>query len=236
MSQKLIAIHQPNFFPWLGYFYKISQSDVFVILDNVDYQTGNHNSITSRTKIKCAGEEKYLIISVKKNKDSKLIKDIYLDKKSTQIKKHLKTIQLNYAKSKHFKEIYPLIERALIEFEHYELMSEANTHIIQTVCTSLGIKTPIIKASDLNSHTEDRNERIIEICKQLDGTSYFSGNGGKKYHDEDLFSRKGISIKYTDFKPQIYEQVGQTFIPGLSIIDVLLNCGIEKTKNMITLQ
>ncbi|MCE3260699.1 MAG: WbqC family protein, partial [Bacteroidetes bacterium] len=163
-DSKIIAIHQPNFFPWLGYFYKIANCDTFVILDNVEFQQGNHNSITNRTKIKCNGEEKFFTISVKKNKESKLIKDILIDKNATHIVKHLKTIQYNYAKAAHFKEVYPVIEKILLEFMNHPGMSEGNTFIIQSVCELLNIHTPIVKASDLDLQSEDRNERIIEIC------------------------------------------------------------------------
>ncbi|MCE3259848.1 MAG: WbqC-like family protein, partial [Bacteroidetes bacterium] len=90
-----------------------------------------------------------------------------------------------------------------------------------------------VKASDLDLQSEDRNERIIEICRHLNGTIYFSGNGGKKYHDESLFVKNGITIKYTDFKPTEYPQVGTPFLPGMSIIDVLLNCGIENTISQL---
>lgn len=226
---KVIAIHQPNFFPWLGYFYKIAKSDAFVILDNVEFQQGNHNSITNRSKIKCAGEEKFITISVKKNKESKIIRDIVIDKNTTQMHKHIKTIQYNYSRASHFKEVFPLIEKMLNDFMKYDTLAEANTFIIQSVCDLLKIKTPIIKASEMNLITDDRNERIIEICKRLDGNIYFSGNGGKKYHDETLFVKNGISIRYTDFKPSEYEQTGGPFLPGLSTMDVLLNCGVENT-------
>lgn len=232
-SLKTIAIHQPNFFPWLGYFYKIAHCDTFVILDNVDFQQGNHNSITNRTKIKCNGLEKFFTVSVKKSDAGKLISDIKIDRNSTNIKKQLKTIQFNYTKAAYYKEIYPFVEKLLLDFETIEGMSEANTFVINAVCELLGITTPVIKASGIALKEEDRNERIIEICKKLDGTHYFSGNGAKKYHNEQLFLENNISIKYTDFKAPVYGQVGTEFISGLSTLDVLMNCGIEGTKNFI---
>jgi hypothetical protein len=230
---KVIAIHQPNFMPWLGYFYKIAHCDTFVILDNVDFQQGNHNSITNRTKIKCNGEEKFLTICVKKNNESKLIKDIVIDKQATNIKKQLKTIQYNYAKSIYFAEVFPLIEKTLLDCMEFNLMADTNVFGIKNICKVLDIGTPIEIASKLNLISEDRNERIIEICRVLDARGYFSGNGGKKYHDELLFQSKGVNIKYTDFKPKEYKQIGNDFMPGLSIIDVLMNCGIEQTKDFI---
>ncbi len=106
--QKVIAIHQPNFIPWLGYFNKIYSADVFVVLDNVDYQSGNANSITNRTKIKTAQGELFIFVPVKKNANSKLIKDIAIDNQQPWQKKMLKTIQLNYSTAKFFNEVFPV--------------------------------------------------------------------------------------------------------------------------------
>lgn len=230
---KIIAIHQPNFMPWLGYFYKIAHCDEFVILDNVDFQQGNHNSITNRTKIKCNGEEKFFTICVKKNNESKLIKDIKVDKQATNINKQLKTIFYNYSKADYFKEIFPQFETQINIALQQNSLSELNIAMIKFVCEILRIKTPIVKASDLDLKVDDRNERIIEICKSLNGETYFSGNGGKKYHNESLFASNGINIKYTDFKPIEYKQLGDVFLPGLSVLDVLLNCGVQQTINFI---
>ena len=231
-ENKTVAIHQPNFLPWLGYFYKIANCNQFVILDNVDFQQGNLTSLTNRTKIKCSGQAHYFTISVKKG-DSKLIKDICVDKFATRIDKQIRTIQLNYAKSPFFKEMFPLFNQVLLESMKFDLMNDLNEYLIKFICNILEIKTPIIRASELKIQTSDRNERIIEICKALSSKIYFSGNGGRKYHDEGLFNRNGIEIKYTDFIQGEYKQVGNNFIPGLSIIDVLFNCGISKIQNKL---
>ena len=230
---KSVAIHQPNFAPWLGYFFKIAHCDHFVILDNVDFQQGNKDSITSRTKIKCNDEEKYFCISVKNNKESKSIKDIKIDKASTKIAKQIKTIYHNYSKSNHFNEIFPLIEQILIKYMEFEYLAEANTFVIMEFCKILDIKTPFAISSNLNLEREDRNDRIIEICKKLNSAIYFSGQGGKAYHDENLFRNNGIEIKYTNFKSIKYNQIGIDFISGLSIIDALLNEGVDNVKKLI---
>ncbi len=230
MDNIVVAIHQPNFLPWLGYFYKIANCDQFVILDNVDFQQGNVTSLTNRTRIKCAGKEHFFTIAVKKGQ-SKLIKDIIIDKSSTRIDKQIRTLQLNYARAPFFKELFPQFSDALLEGMKYDGMSDLNEFLIKFVCNILNIKTPVIKASGLEINTSDRNERIIEICRRLNAQTYFSGNGGKKYHDENLFNENGIKIKYTDFAQKEYKQTGDVFIPGLSIIDVLFNCGINEVKN-----
>lgn len=233
-AAKTIAIHQPNFFPWLGYFYKIAHCDVFVILDNVDFQQGNHNSITNRTKIKCQGEELFLTINVKRNPESKLIKDIVIDKQSTNLKKILKTISYNYSKSTHYSTIYPLLEEQLNLSWQQEKLCDFNSELIRFVCKLLEINTKLVVASKLDLSLTGRNERIIEICKKLDGTVYFSGYGGKEYHDESLFQKNDITIKYTSFEQKEYKQLQGNFLNGLSVLDVLMNCGTNKVIEFIS--
>ena len=232
-SEKITAIHQPNFLPWLGYFYKIAHCNTFVLLDNVDFQQGNHNSITNRTKIKLGNEEKFITIPVKKNSESKLIKDIKIDKQKLGFKKNLKSIQFNYSKAPFFKEVFPIVENLFFLSEELENLSEANEKGIKTISNLLKITTPIINASTLSIKSEDRNDRIIQICKCTNSQIYLSGSGGKKYHDESLFYNQGIKIKYTGFTAKPYRQITEPFIPGLSVIDVLMNCGINETINML---
>src|SRR6185369_12527883 len=100
---KIISIHQPNFIPWLGYFYKIYAADVFVILDNVEYQSGNSSSITNRTKIKTNNGELMISVPVRKNEQSKMIIDMEIDNRQPWKPKMLKTVQFSYTKAAHFK-------------------------------------------------------------------------------------------------------------------------------------
>ncbi|MEI7803119.1 MAG: WbqC family protein [Bacteroidota bacterium] len=229
--QKVIGIHQPNFIPWLGYFNKIYSADVFVILDKVDYQSGNANSITNRTKIKTAQGELFISVPVKKNAESKLIKDIAIDNQQPWEKKMLKTIQLNYSKAKFFSEFFPLIENVLSA--KHELLSAMNVELIKLFCEKLNIATPIVLASEMNLSSDEKNNRIIEICKSLEATIYQSGNGARKYNDENLFAENKIELRYTSFSPAEYPQLHGAFINGLSVIDVVMNCGWEQTATLI---
>ncbi len=227
---KVICIHQPNFIPWLGYFNKIYSCDVFVILDNVDYQSGNSNSITNRTKIKTAQGELFISVPVRKS-ESKLIKDIPIDNNQPWQKKMLKTIQLNYTKAKFFSEIFPLIENVLNT--KHEFLSALNIELIKLFCEKLNITTPIVLASEMRLSSDEKNDRIIEICKNLEATIYQSGSGARKYNDEELFAANNIRLRYTSFSPAEYPQLHGEFVKGLSVLDVLMNCGWDKTSELI---
>ena len=227
---KVIGIHQPNFIPWLGYFNKIYSCDVFVILDNVDYQSGNSNSITNRTKIKTAQGELFISVPVRKS-ESKLIKDIPIDNNQPWQKKMLKTIQLNYTKAKFFSEIFPVIENVLIT--KHEFLSALNIELIKLFCEKLNITTPIILASEMNLSAGEKNNRILEICKNLGATIYQSGNGARKYNDEEMFASNNIQLRYTSFSPADYPQLHKEFIKGLSVLDVLMNCGWDGASRLV---
>lgn len=229
--EKVIGIHQPNFIPWLGFFNKIVSSDVFVILDNVDYQSGNANSITNRTKIKTAQGELFISVPVKKNVESKLIKDCAIDNNQPWQKKMLKTIQLNYTKAKFHSEIFSLLENVLSA--KHELLCNLNVELIKLFCEKLKITTPILLASEMSLSSDEKNNRIIEICKSQSATIYQSGSGARKYNDENLFSQNNIQLRYTSFSPAEYPQLHGDFIKGLSVLDVVMNCGWEKTSSFI---
>mgnify|MGYP001286647470 FL=1 len=220
------AIHQPNFMPWLGYFYKIANSDVFVILDNVDILLGSSKAITNRVKIKTQMGEQWLTVPIKKG-DSKLIKDIKVQDNNWRIKL-LKTIQQNYGKTAYFSKIFPLVEQ-LILFQT-ENLSAYNTNIITIISKHLGINTPIILASELTNISTDRNQRIIDICKNLNCNTYLSGKGGTKYHDISLFNNNNINIHLTNYTHPVYNQLYGDFVEGLSVIDYLFSNSMEGLK------
>lgn len=224
MPRKVVSIHQPNYLPWPGYFNKISRSDVFVILDTVEFQTGNATSLTNRARIKSPQGELLLTMPVRKG-PSKIIKDIVVDNTQPWRKKHLASIHMHYKKAVGFNDAYPVIENILTQT--IDSMSVLNTLLIKDICTFLGITTPIVVASELPVLTEDKNMRLIEICKHLDATVYLSGNGAKKYNDHDLYKQHGLDIEYNNYAAPPYPQMYGAFMPYLSMLDALLNMGKE---------
>lgn len=225
--QKICAIHQPNFFPWLGYFYKIVKSDVFVILDTVDIEIGTADAITNRTKIKTSSGVQWITIPIKK-RESKLIKDIQIDNNRKWRDTMLKTIFFQYKRSKHFETFYPIVEN-LVNY-NTDNLSEFNVNIIENICRYMGIDTKIVFASSMGKLSSDRNMRLIDICKLNGCDTYLSGNGGRKYHNEHLFVDNGIIVKYTDFVHPMYSQLHGNFEKGLSCIDYCFNEGDKLWK------
>lgn len=215
-----VAIHQPNYIPWLGYFYKIYQSDIFVFLDDAQYSNeGMHNwhyikTVNGPLRLKIPVHQSFGdIISAVRTKDE-------LGWKT----KHLETIKTNYSNSRFFKSVYPMFSE-LIQ-NKYSNISEMNSKIIIEFCNQFGIKTKFINSSDLNIHTK-REEKVLDIINQVGGHSYYSGNGAKAYQNEERFSQRGIELHYSTFLPFEYGQQYKEFISNISVIDFLMNCGFD---------
>lgn len=222
-----IAIHQPNFFPWAGYFRKIKESDIFVFLDTVDITLGSSKSITHRTKIKTPNGENYLTVPLRK-RESKLIKDILIDNAQPWKKKMLTNIQHNYSKANCYEETMNWFEPFLNQ-EH-EFLSAMNISLLKKICALLKIKTDLKTASELKIEHDDRNLRLIEICKSLGGTIYLSGKGGAGYNAENIFAENKIDIRYIQYPEFNYPQLHGDFLAGLSLLDMLFNIGIDSQK------
>lgn len=215
---KKVSIHQPAYIPWLGYFYKIASADVFVFLDDVQYCNDtfqNYNEIKTpngKFRLRCPIVHHFGdMLNNIRTRDELKWKD-----------KHLKTIQANYARSKNFHVFYPKLMEVLLR--QYESLSEMNIDIVKLIAKELGIDTPMIKSSELNVNTF-KQERIIDIVTSLGGDVYMSGNGARGYQQEENFTQKGISLKYLQYKPVVYNQLFGDFIPNLSAIDYIFNVG-----------
>lgn len=219
----IVSIHQPDYLPWLGYFYKIAKSDVFVILDDAQY---SNNNMHNWNKIKTPQGELRLKIPVRQSLGDK-INEVRTKDELGWKEKHLKTIEMNYKKATYFNEIYQNFADILLA--DYKTISELNTAIIRFYCERLGIRTKFVHSSDLKITTA-REERVIDIVTTIGGNVYYSGNGAKAYQVEEHFTQRGIKLQYTDFVPFEYEQLWGKFIPGLSFVDYVMNCGYRRLR------
>lgn len=217
---KIIAIHQPNYLPWLGYFYKIYQSDIFVFLDDVQFSNkGMHNY----TYLKTSNGSYRLKYPVNQNFGDNInqvtSKDL-LDWK----KKHLDTVAVNYKRAPHFEEVFEDYKNLLEP--NYKDIVDLNSSFIQFYANKLGINTQFIRSSELNI-ASSRTEKIIDICKALDGNIYYSGTGAKAYQKNEDFNSQGIELRYSVFSPVEYPQLWEGFQSNVSVLDYLMNCGYD---------
>ena len=225
MGDVIVGIHQPNFFPWFGYFLKIARSDEFVFLD--DAQISNSSSYVNRSSININGKAKWLTVPIQRAHGRQTInKTKYLD--TSWRTKVIKTLKMNYGTAQHYNENEEFIH-TLINYSS-NCISEFNIFIISEICKVLDLSTSICVASALTINNTS-TERLITIVKSLNGNIYLSGSGGNKYQDIDLFESNFIKVQYNLFSHPIYNQAKtNTFIKGLSILDFIFNIGIKNTK------
>ena len=225
---KIVGIHQPNFMPWLGYFYKIKQSDIFIFLDDVQFQkTGS--SYTNRVSINISGKASYITIPIKRKDGTWNINETEFANNNWK-KKIIGTLQANYAKAPFFKENKDLIFD-LINYEANNL-ADYNINFIVKISEKLGLNTKFLKSSEFNIKTKS-TQRLIDLVKKVNGNIYLSGSGGDKYQDKNLYEENNIKLIYNKMPKFEYTQLKtDKFIYGLSIVDVIFNIGIEKLKKI----
>lgn len=215
-----IAIHQPGYIPWLPFFDKIKNSDIFVFLDDVQFEK---NGWQNRNKIRTSDGTAWLTVPVHSHLDLKL-NEVKIDNTQKWIDKHKKSFMMNYSKSKFFRDNWRELEA--IYDKNQDTLIELNLEIISLLLKKFNIKTKTLFSSEF-SITKKGSERIIDICKQLDADRYYSGHGlpGKKYLDEKEFKKNNIHFQLQEFQHPDYSQNYNSFIPNLSSLDFLFNTG-----------
>ena len=220
-----IAIHQIQYMPGPRFFNKMKNSDLFILLDDVQYEK---REFQNRNKIRTALGWQYITIPViVKGKSRQLIKDVEINKTYDWRAEHLRAIKLNYAKAACFSAYKSEIEA--IYKKDYKYLKDAALKTIEFLKNAFGIKTPIVLASDYSVKSVS-TQRLIDLCVKAGGAEYISGAGGKDYLDEKLFDESGIKLVYQDFKYPVYPQVYKGFEDNLSALDIVLNCGVDSDK------
>ncbi|MDD1698851.1 MAG: WbqC family protein [Methanoregula sp.] len=222
-----VAIHQPNYLPYTGYFQKMAMADIFVLLDTVQY---SKDSFTQRVKIRTKDEWIWLTIPVEKSNNFKMIRDVRLPGDSKWKIKHKNSLEANYSKS-------PFFDKNFIDF-YYTLkvdsLRDFNEAGIRYLQEKFNIRTKLVRASDLNINEElASSDLLMEIVKRTGGSTYLSGPSGKQYLDKELFFENNIHIEFFEPDLQEYPQRWPGFQPFMSAIDVVFNVPAEKRREYI---
>lgn len=228
-----VACHQPNFLPWLGFFAKIARSDVFFLLDDVQFTQGaNRHNWTSRVRIGAANGPMWLSLPVRRSGEGRqLILDLKTDDQSRWLPKMLKTLDESYRKAPHSADFLPPIVEILLR--HQGSICETNIELIHAICEMLGLSATVVRSSR-QPVGGTATERLVNLTRSANGTTYLSGDGADDYQLVDEFSSAGIQLRKLGFLASPYRQRrGADFVPGLSIVDALCHVGMERTKEML---
>lgn len=225
---KKVAIVQSNYIPWKGYFDLIAFVDEFILYDEVQY---TRRDWRNRNKIKTSQGLQWLTAPVKvKGKYTQSIRETELDGQSWR-EVHWRSLASNYAKAPYFKEISKLLEPVLLDGGQI-FLSELNRQILELVCIYLGIDTRIRSSQEFELK-DGKSERLLAMCVDAAAQIYVSGPAARDYLNEGLFQTAGVSVEWFDYfgYPE-YPQLWDGFEHGVSILDLLFNCGPESGSKM----
>lgn len=217
----IVTIHQPEYLPYLGFFDRIEKADIFVILDDVQYQKGG---FINRNKIKTSQGWQWLTVPIKEKESLRKIFQVEIDNQIAWEKNHWKAIFYNYQRAPYFKKYANFFQKVFQK--KWKKIVNLDVYLIKQLLSILGIRTKLYKSSQLNVQGKG-TARLVNLCQKLKAYTYLSGPGGKRYLDLTQFEEKKIKVIFQDFShpvyPQRFEKIG--FIPNLSIVDLLFNCG-----------
>ena len=225
-----LGIMQPYFLPYIGYWQLISYVDKFVVYDDVTFIKGG---LINRNRYLYQGEAKYFNIIMDGASSYKKINEISLLQDGARSrKKLLSTIQMAYKKAPQFEIIYPLME-SIIMFDESN-MSKFIENSICCICEHLGISTEILISSNIEKTPDlTKDDRVIDICKRLNADTYINAIGGRDLYAQDKFAQNGLSLGFIKTGEIIYKQFNDTFVPGLSILDVMMFNSPETISTML---
>lgn len=228
VNMKIITAHQPAYLPWLGLIHKIAISDVYVFLDNVQFQK---NSFINRNKIKTTSGPIWLTVPVKtKDHLNKTMEKLEINNTENWRKKHWMSIMYNYKKAPYFDEIRPFLEE--IYEKEWIYLKDITETMLKWLLEKLKIRMEFVKGSELNL-VKKKSDLILELTKKLDGNCFAFGKLGGDYADRVAFKRDGISIYIQNYNHPTYPQLHGDFESFLTVFDLIANVGLTRAKEYI---
>lgn len=232
MSERepLIVIHQPDFLPYLGFFHRLLKADIYVVLEHVQFVRGTANSWTARDKIKTQNGERWITLPVEKAPLGTPICEIRLKKDVDWVGEHRALCWENYRKAPFYQEIMPYLE-ALYQ-NPPELLWEFTLRSIEMLADLLDVRRPMLFSGEMNPEGKS-NHLVCDLVKKAGSHRYLSGVGARDYYDPAVFLEAGVTVTWQQFSHPTYPQQFGEFVPYLSSIDALFNCGILETRRLL---
>lgn len=224
-----IGIMQPYFFPYLGYWQLLNAVDKYVIYDDVNFIK---NGWINRNNILLNGQKHMLTIPLDGASPNLLINQVKVTYNDKEKEKILRTIEMAYKKAPYFDQVFPIIVSVIKEESN--LISRALINQFKLVCAYLGITTELIVSSELEKNNElHAQDKVLHICKILGATDYINAIGGQELYSHDDFQKHDINLWFlkTDLSP--YTQFKNDFVPGLSMIDIMMFNSPTEIKEML---
>ena len=213
-----VAIHQPQYLPWLGYLDKLDSADVFILLDTVQFKK---HEWQNRNRIRTKEGSQWLTVPII-DRFPERIDRVEVNPHSDWQRKHCQALRLHYGKSPHWEPLGPTLLALLGRL--WPRLCELNVAILEALCNHLGLTTPRILASTLTAR-EEPTDRLVDLCRATGGTEYLAGQGGSGYMDMARFAEAGIAVSAQAYRHPEYPQRYAPFVSHLSVLDLIFNCG-----------
>jgi hypothetical protein len=229
-GRRVVAIHQPNFLPWLGYFNKIAHADVFVVLDNVQL-TKTGGSWVNRVRLVAGGRVVWATAPVERSYHGvRAIREIRLATGPWR-RKLVETVRAGYARAPYFDAVFPWLRELLTNPE--DRLADYNLHAIHSLRAVLRLDAGmLVRASSLS--VEGRGTALlVALVQAVGGEAYLCGGGAAGYQDSAAFAAVGLEVVEQAFRHPVYPQTAPEFVAGLSVVDALMRCGVEGTRELI---
>lgn len=214
-----VAIHQPQYLPWLGHFAKLAAADCWIFLDTVQYEK---NGWQNRNRIKTPRGAQWLTVPVRARLGTP-IQDVAIDAAQPWARKHAEALRANYARAPHFARYFGELDRLL--GRPWRSLADLNVEVTRFLAGALGVSRTMLRASELPVVNTDPTGRLLDLCRAVGAETYLAGQDGAKYMDLDQFRQSRIAVSVQAYQHPTYTQLHGDFLPFLSVVDLLLNHG-----------
>jgi hypothetical protein len=220
-----VGILQPGYLPWLGFFEQVHRCDIFVLYDDVQF---DKNSWRNRNRIKTPDGPLWLTVPVShRGHTCQTLLETKISETKRWPRKHFSSLKTYYGKAPYWNR-YSEGLAEIYEHEWY-LLVDLDIALIMYLLQELGIHTQILRSSELGI-SGDKTGRLVSICSALRADTFYEGAAGRDYIETEKFDRAGITLEYQDYQHPIYPQLYGEFLPYLSVIDLMFNCGEKSLK------
>lgn len=226
---EVVAIHQPEHLPWLGYLDKLARADVFVLLDTVQFKK---HYFDNRNRIRTPDGWLWLTVPVlSRGRFGQPIRDVEINAGDRWQPRYWRSVELNYRRAPHFGRYAPFLAETFLQRDWKRLV-DLNVHLIRWAAEQFGLERRFVLASDLG--VEGAGSRLLaDIVEKLGARTYLSGISGRDYLDEAEFRARGIAVQYQAFHHPVYRQAHGSFEPRMAFIDLLMNHGPESGRLLL---
>jgi hypothetical protein len=228
----VVAAHQPTFLPWLGFFDKLARADVLVVLDDVQLPRSGAGTWVNRVRMLVGGRPAWVTAPIKRaGRGVQRICEARVDDAQPWRRRVLRSIETSYGRAPGFEETFPLVHEIVGHGE--ERIAELNVRGIRLLAEALGLDTGRIVRSTTLGASKQGNDLLVELTRLVGGTTYLSGDGSDGYLEPERYEANGVELRFQEFRHPTYPQPTERPVPGLSVVDALMRCGVEGTRRLL---